>query len=194
MKKKIIWAVMICSLGSCYGQRSFELSYHSAMIDQAPIGKVESPKVYELGIGIGGDGGTSPYWVFNVGQSRFSYTDTLYGRQDFRGLICGGTMGIRPLSRTHCIRFQPLVQLSFKRSLTGKSTNSNGGPEPVLLEGESNSKLSKIAYFGIGTGFEFFLMDNFSISPLLSFDRLWFNSLGTNSFCLNFKIKYYITY
>lgn len=194
MCKKIAWVAMVSTLSMCYGQRSFELSYHGAMIDRAPIGKMESPKVYELGIGLGGDGGANPYWVFNVGQSRFSYNDTLYGKQDFKGLICGGIMGFRPFSKTHCIRFQPLVQVYFKKSLTGKSKNANGEPEPVLAEGEVNSKLSKLAYIGIGTGFEFFLTDRFSVSSILSLDRVKFNSSGITTACYNFKIKYYISY
>ena len=194
MKKKIGWIAMVSTVGICYGQRSFELSYHSAMIDRAPIGKLESPKVYEVGIGLGGDGGANPYWVFNIGQSRFSYNDTLYGKQDFKGLICGGIVGFRPFSKNHCIRFQPIVQAHFKKSLTGKSTNSNGDPEPIFSEGVENPKLSRIAYIGIGIGFEFFFIDNFSISPILSLDRVKFNSSGVNSACVNVKIKFYISY
>jgi len=194
MKKKIIWVAMICALGSCYGQRSFELSYHGAMIDRIPIGKLESPKVYELGIGLGGDGGANPYWVFNVGQGRFSYNDTIYGKQNFKGFVIGGIMGFRPFSKTHCIRFQPLIQVYFKKSFGGKSKNANGDPEPILAEGEINSKLSKIAYLGIGTGFEFFPTDNFSISSILSLDRVKFNTTGVTAACLNLKIKYYISY
>ena len=194
MKKQIVWVAMVCTLGSCYGQRSFELSFQGSNISSAAIGKMESPKVYEFGIGLGGNGGGQPYLVFNVGQSRFSYTDTLFGKQNFKGLVCGGIIGFRPFSKTHCTRFQPIIQVYMKKSLTGKSKNANGEPEPVFAEGESNPKLFKISFLGIGAGFEFFLTDGFSISSILSLDRVKFNASAENGLCLNLKLKYYIRY
>lgn len=194
MKEKIKWVLVVCTLGSCYAQRSFELSYHGALIKKSPIGKMESPKVYEFGIGLGGGGGIDPYMVFNVGQSRFSYIDTLYGEQDFKGLMCGGVLGFRPFSKKYCIRLQPIVQMHFKTSLFGESKNANGEPEPVMSEVEVNSKLKELAYIGIGTGFEFFLTDRFSISSLFSIDRFKFNESKVITASYNFKISYYISY
>ncbi len=176
-------------------QMMAELSYTKPFLDTKNLGSISSANVFDFGIGLAGGGGFKVNGMVNLGF--IGIKDDLDVGEDsklkYKSLFFGGKVGMRPLADIWVSRFQPIIQLSVKRTFKVESS-IEGSDEKEQLFSNGNTKQydpAKITFLTSSMGFECFLGQRFSLNLLGNYDYVIIDDNKFNNYSASFGVRLY---
>jgi hypothetical protein len=176
-------------------QMMVEVCYTKPFLDTKNLGSISSSNIFDFGIGLAGGGGFIINGVVNVGY--IGINDNLdIGEENklkYKSLFVGGKLGMRPFAGIWVSRFQPIIQVSAKRTFKVE-IKVDGSDEVEQLFSNGNTKQydpAKITFLTSSLGFEYFLGQRFSLNVLAHYDYVIINQNKFNNYSTSLGLRLY---
>jgi hypothetical protein len=197
MTKTILVTLMLFmfSQNEVKSQMMVEVCYTKPFLDAKNLGSISSANIFDFRIGLAGGGGCKINGVVNVGY--IGINDNLdIGEENklkYKSLFVGGKLGMRPFADIWVSRFQPIIQVSAKRTFKVE-IKVDGSDEIEQLFSNGNTKQydpAKITFLTSSLGFEYFLGQRFSLNVLAHYDYVIINQNKFNNYSTSLGLRLY---